>query len=259
MNYRIAIPSYKRATRLRDSTLALLYRHHVPGERIDVFVADVSEQAVYASTLDPMTYGRLIVAVPGMGAVRNFMTDFYEEGEPILFIDDDITDFLTKDEAPLDFCAFVEKGFAECAAAGLRLWGIYPVANRYFMREKSTDGLTYIVGCFYGVFNNRNLHVTLDDKEDFERTILYYDTDGGVLRYGGVAPITRYYKTPGGMMETRTIQRILASAQTLVDRYPQYCRLNLTKKSGHAEVRLLRLKRRAKVETASAAISPSTV
>jgi hypothetical protein len=244
MTWRIAIPSYKRPTQLRDATLALLRKHHIPAERIDVFVADAAEEAVYTATLDPATYSSLIVAVPGMGAVRNFMTDYYSEGQHILFIDDDITDFLTLTDAPFTLSALIDHGFAECVERGLRLWGIYPVANRYFMSGGMTDGLTYIVGCFYGCINNRSIHVTLDDKEDYERTLLYYLADGGVLRYRWVAPLTRYYKNPGGMATTRTMERILESAQILATRYPGLCRLNLTKKSGLPEVRLLRLKRR---------------
>lgn len=245
MSWRIAIPSYKRATRLRDATLATLQKHGIPADRIDVFVADDDEREVYADTLDPATYDWLITATPGMGAVRNWMTDYYEEGQHVLFIDDDITGFLTLN-GELDLSGLITKGFEDCAAAGLRLWGIYPVANRYFMREGSTDGLTYIVGCFYGVINNRSIHVSLDDKEDYERSMLYFLADGGVLRYRWVAPLTRYYKTPGGMQTTRTTQRILESAQTLVGRYPELCSLNLKKKSGHAEVRLKRIKRDCK-------------
>lgn len=243
-NWRVAIPSYKRASRLRDTTLELLRKHAVPRERIDVFVADPEEHALYAATLDPATYGSLIIAVPGMGAVRNFMTDHYAEGQPILYMDDDITDLLTLD-ASFNFCQFVTEAFATCIRERLRLFGIYPVANKFFMKPRTTDGLSYIVGCFYGVLNNRSIRVTLDDKEDFQRTILYYLADGGVLRYGWVAPVTRYYKTPGGMQVLRTTQRILESAQYLADTYPDLCRLNLTKKSGLAEVRLLRLNRRA--------------
>jgi hypothetical protein len=242
--WRIAIPSYRRPIQLRDATLALLHKHHIPSERIDVFVADADQESEYSMTLTPGTYSRIIVAVPGMGAVRNFMTDYYEEGQHILFIDDDITDFLTLTDAPFSLSTLIDHGFAECVERGLRLWGIYPVANRYFMRGGVTDGLTYIVGCFYGVINNRSIHVSLDDKEDFERSILYYLADGGMLRYRWVAPLTRYYKNPGGMATTRTTQRILESAQYLADTYPDLCRLNLTKKSGHAEVRLLRLKRK---------------
>lgn len=242
-NWRVAIPSYKRAARLRDTTLNLLKKQDISRERIDVFVADAEEHALYLATLDPATYGNLIIAVPGMGAVRNFMTDYYEEGQPILYIDDDIIDLLTLDPS-FNLTHFVDQAFATCIRDRLRLFGIYPVANKFFMRSRTTDGLTYIVGCFYGVLNNRSIRVTLDDKEDFQRTILYYLADGGVLRYGWVAPVTRYYKTPGGMQVLRTMQRILESAQYLYDTYPDLCRLNMKKKSGHPEVRLLRLKRR---------------
>lgn len=245
MNWRIAIPSYQRSTRLKNATLSVLREQHIPAELIDVFVANEEERAEYAATLDPTSYANLIVAVPGMGAVRNWMTDYYAEGQHVLFIDDDITGFLTL-KHEFDLSAFITKGFEECAAAGLRLWGIYPVANTYFMKEGSTDGLTYIVGCFYGVINNRSIHVSLDDKEDYERSILYFVADGGVLRYRWVAPLTRYYKTPGGMQTTRTTQRILESAEQLVGRFPELCSLNLKKKSGHPEVRLRRINRKVK-------------
>ena len=244
MTYRIAIPSYQRAAKLRDATLALLQRHHIPPSQIDVFVADADQHAEYQTILTPGTYGNLIVAVPGMGAVRNFMTDYYDEGQHIVFIDDDIYDLLTLTDASFSLSTFITYAFEECVERNLRLFGIYPVANRYFMRGGMTEGLTYIVGCFYGVINNRSIHVTLDDKEDFERSMLYYLADGGVLRYRWVAPVTRYYKNPGGMQTTRTTQRILESAHHLANTYPDLCRLNLKKKSGHPEVRLLRLKRR---------------
>jgi hypothetical protein len=95
MSYRIAIPSYKRAPRLRDSTLQLLQRHHIEPALIDVFVADDEEKAIYTATLDPWTYSRLIVAVPGMAAVRNFMTDYYDEGQHVVFIDDDMRELVS--------------------------------------------------------------------------------------------------------------------------------------------------------------------
>jgi len=237
MSYRIAIPSYQRAPRLRDSTLPLLERHLIPAELIDVFVADASEQAVYAATLDPWTYSRLIVAVPGMGAVRNFITDYYDEGQHILFIDDDIRDLISLND--LNLKTFIISAFAACRAHNLSLFGIYPVSNKFFMRPTMTTDLRYIIGCFYGVINRR-IHVTLDDKEDFERTMLYYLRDGGVVRFNSIAPVTRYYKEPGGMQVTRTLERIHASAVVLAERWPHLCRLQMKKKSGYSELRLLR-------------------
>lgn len=216
--WRIAIPSYKRATRLRDSTLATLQKYGIPADRIDVFVADDEEREVYADTLDPATYDWLITATPGMGAVRNWMTDYYEEGQHVLYIDDDIYDFLTLE--PLDLQAFIDKAFADCAAAGLRLWGIYPVANKFFMKPGYTKDLRYVIGSMYGVMNDRNIKVSMDDGEDKERTCLYYLKYGGVLRYSDISPKTKYYREPGGMQTTRTLERQQKSGLALLEQFP---------------------------------------
>jgi hypothetical protein len=216
--WRIAIPSYKRATRLRDATLTVLKKHNISKELIDVFVADEAERETYAATLDPATYNELIIAVPGMGAVRNFMTDYYADGDRILFIDDDIYDFLTLE--PLDLQAFIDKAFADCAAAGLRLWGIYPVANKFFMKPGYTTDLRYVIGSMYGVMNDRDIKVSMDDGEDKERTCLYYLKYGGVLRYSDVSPKTKYYREPGGMQTTRTLERQQKSGLALLEQFP---------------------------------------
>jgi hypothetical protein len=220
MSWRIAIPSYRRAQRLKEATLSLLQKHQVPSDRIDVFVADNDEEWDYATTLTAGTYGRMIVAAPGMSAVRNFMTNYYDEGDWILFVDDDVTDFLTKTDEPLDFMKFIDEAFAECATRNLRLWGIHPIANRFFLKEKVSTDLRYIIGCFYGVINTKSITVDLEDAEDKLRTCLYYLADGGVLRYNWIAPKTKYYREKGGMQETRTLERQRASGLIMLERFP---------------------------------------
>ena len=229
---RIAIPSFKRAARLRDSTLALLQRHGVPDTLIDVFVANEEEREIYAATIRC----NIIVGVVGMCAIRNFMTDFYDEGEHVLFIDDDISDFIVKNGKPFDLLRFIETGFSDCVAAGLRLWGIHPVANRYFLKEKTSTDLRYIIGCFYGVINNKEIRVDLDDGEDKLRTCLYYLADGGVFRYNWIAPVTKYYVEPGGMQMSRTLERQRASGINLLERFP-YLLHRKDKKNGRIEHR----------------------
>jgi len=236
MTYRIAIPSYKRPVQLRDATLALLQKHSVPSELIDVFVSDEEQHAEYANTLTPGTYGQLIVAVPGMGAVRNFKTDYYEEGQHIFYMDDDITDFLTLTDSSFNLCEFVEQAFAECVAEGLRLFGLYPVANRFFMRPVTTFDLRYVIGSVYGCVNDRSIRVTLDDGEDKERTCLYYLKYGGVLRYSWISPKTKYYRNPGGMQVTRTLERQRASGLKLLEQFPMLLS-RIDKKDGKIEHR----------------------
>jgi hypothetical protein len=102
----------------------------------------------------------------------------------------------------------------------------------------STD-LRYIIGSVWGIINpGPILTVTIDDKEDYLRSVMMYVLDGGVLRYTNIAPQSAYYKEPGGMQEERTMGRIDASAKAMVAAFPDLVKINLTKKSGIPEVRL---------------------
>lgn len=246
-SYVIAIPSYKRAETLREKTLEVLQEFKVPASRIYVFVANAEEKKLYEQTLEKGTYGHLIVGVPGMAAIRNFITSYFPVGTPILNIDDDIKGFIQyspsarRHESPLrDFDGFVRQAFAEAKQLGFRLWGIYPVANGFFMKPGHTTDLKYIIGAFWGIINPGPavLKMTIDDKEDYLRSIVMYLADGGVLRYNNVAPKTAYYKEPGGMQEERTKQRVTKSAIALHKAYPDLTSLNDTKKSGFLELRL---------------------
>ena len=243
----IAIPSYRRADTLRDKTLRVLQEYGVPRARIHVFVATKEEETQYRSTLDPTTYGHIHIAEPGMAAVRNYITRFFPVGKAIFNMDDDIRGFIEyaeterRNERPLqDLCAAITEGFRIARATGYRLFGFYPVANGYFMKPgpPSTD-MRYIIGSVWGIINpGKILTVSIDDKEDYLRSVMMYLLDGGVLRFNTIAPQSAYYKEPGGMQETRTMRRIEGSAKAMVEAFPDLVKINLTKKSGMPEVRL---------------------
>lgn len=242
----VVVPSYRRHETLRDKTLALLAERHVDPEGIHVWVADDDEREVYLETLRPGSYGRIRVGKPGMGAIRNCITEAYPKGAKLVMLDDDVSDVKQRVNAKVtepveDLRPFFAEAFAYAEMVGASLWGVYPVHNAMFMKAKITTDLRYIVGCMWGKVNDPEAdyqRVTLDDKEDFERTIRHYLHDGAVVRFSNVAPITRYYKEPGGMQVERTPERVEESALYLVREYPDLCSLNTTKKSGHVEVRL---------------------
>jgi hypothetical protein len=246
-NYEIAIPSYKRPETLRDKTLTILKAYRISADKITVFVANKEQEVIYKETLIPGTYGKIVIGVVGMGAIRNFITGYYPIGTQIVNIDDDIKGFLEYDasrprkEKPLrSLHAVIKQGFHECEKAGAHLWGVYPVANGYFMKPKVSKDLRYIIGSFWGCINPglMEVKITLDDKEDYQRSILYYKADKAVIRLNMVAPISSYYKEPGGMQEERTKERVEKSAHWIVRMYPEYAVLNPSKKSGYMEVRL---------------------
>ena len=255
--YVIVIPSYKRANTLRQKTLATLMHHNIEPSRIYIFVADKDEETIYRQTLDPKTYFKIVVAMKGITNVRNYIYDYFPEHTPIVSIDDDIKSFIEyapnekRSEKPLsDLEAVIQKGFEECKKNNCRLWGIYPVANGFFMNERITTDLKYIIACFCGFFNpttkgSKGIQLNKTGyKDDYESSILFYKADGAVVRMNFVAPKTNYYTEPGGLQEfagsgdIRSPEGILKGAQWIVQTYPEFAKLNLSKKSGKPEIRL---------------------
>lgn len=241
LSYRICIPSYKRETTLRDKTLKMLEKYNISKEIIYIFVADAIEYNNYVNILGD-TY-RIIIAEVGMMNVRNYITNYFEEGDHLVMIDDDINDIKCYKSEFTILSEFFEWAFELCLENSARLWGIYPVNNSYFMTSRITVGLQYICGGVYGVINNKKLLVSMNDKEDFERSIQYYLEDGKSLRFNYVGIDTKGYTGKGGMniVGERTNDIILASAIKLTEAYPLLAKLNLTKKSGKPEIKLKRI------------------
>jgi hypothetical protein len=252
-DYVVAIPSYKRVDTLMTKTLPLLQKYKIDPKRIHVFVANKEEEAAYKEKLVPGTYGKIIVGHKGIGPIRNFIYDYFPKGKPVVSMDDDIKGFLEFDEnekrheKPLvSLEKVIQRGFSECKKANCRLWGVYPVPNGFFMKDKVTTDLKYIIACFEGFFNpGKEIRInTMGHKDDYESSILFYKADGAVVRMNFVAPKTAYYTEPGGLQEykgkgqIRSDEGILAGAKWIVETYPEFATLNLSKKSGRAEVKL---------------------
>lgn len=246
-NWIIAIPSYKRSKTLCDKTMSVLKRYKIPSDKIFIFVADDIEKHIYKSTLIPGTYNKLIVGRPGLANVRNFISDYFPIGKKIVNMDDDITSFIEysatarRNEMPLkSLVGVIRRGFEECHKSGCKLWGVYPVANGFFMKDTVTTDLRYIIGSCWGCINpgSDKVKIVLDDKEDYLRSILYFMMCGCTVRLNFVAPKTNYYKEPGGMQEDRTMERIEKSARFIANKYPQYATYFDKKKSGYPELRL---------------------
>lgn len=261
-NYVIAIPSYKRADTFMSRTFPLLLKYNIEPSKIHIFVANQEEKDIYEKNLEGYAYGKIIIGEVGIMNIRNFMSNYFDERQRIFYIDDDIyqiyecINLIDKSNKIFnkmivldDLHKFIIDGFYECEKLCLSNWGVYVVDNPYFMKascvelsDYTSTKLNYIMGGFCGVVNDRLCEIrTMDDKEDYERSIKYYLKDGGLLRFNNVAFKTKCYKEPGGMQydNLRTKERILASATKLVETYPNLCTLNLKKKSGYAEVRML--------------------
>jgi len=245
LGWHIAIPSYKRPKTIRRRTLALLERSSIPPERVTIFVASHEEADCYRESLAARWAGRVVVGLPTLCGARRFIREWYPEKALVFSMDDDVRDVLyrldNKRVVSAGACLrhVIEEGFALTEAAGLKLWGIYPTVNPYFMKPTVTHELRYIVGALWGIVNTHDprTYVSRDEKEDYERSLRHYLRDGGVVRLNYLAVKTAYYTEPGGMQEDRTQERIETAVRELLREFPMLCVRNRARKK-RAEILL---------------------
>ena len=273
-SYIIAIPSYNRPDLIQVKTLALLHRHGIPATKINVFVANQEQHDLYKAKVPAWLYGKLVIGVIGLRNQRNFIMDYYPDGTHIVQMDDDLDKIMELIIEPysasrasrkasrrdskravrqsskstrrmrqiINLDEFITRAFEICHKKGIFLWGVYPLANARFMTPKMTTDLRFIVGPFWGIINRQrpDLRITIDEKENAERTLQHYTIDGAVLRFNNVGIETRYYKNKGGMQDEgkNRKEEALKSVYYLHKKYPKLTKIYLGKKSGVPEIRM---------------------
>ena len=258
-DYVIAIPSYKRVDTLKGKTLATLAKYKIPSSKIYIFVANKEEETAYKAGLESGTYNRIIIGAPKIGPQRMAIMKYFPVGKPLVQIDDDVSSFIEYDattkrhERPLrDLDTTIRRGFRLCKEAGCSYWGIYPTANGFFMKPGHTTDLRFIIGVMTGCFNpGTSMKIHLESfKEDYERTLKFYEKDGCVVRMNDVAPKTSYYTEKGGAEEFRDWKGMEAEAKWIVAEYPELATIRWTKREKYSKTHLypdVRLKDRADV------------
>ena len=276
-HYLVAIPSYKRSEIISNNTLRVLQEKGIDPIRINVFVADKEEKQLYSNKVPRDLYHQIVIGRLGLRNQRNFITDYYPENTCLVEFDDDLREisYLQPGQGEsrveklknnkllpiLNLDLFIKEAFfrlftnntsltlpVKTSKQGVKekpkcyLWGVYPVDNAYFLVNKITSDLQFLVGPMWGKINRHlpELKLTLDEKEDFERTLRHYQLDGGVLRFWNVTMETSYYKTPGGMQAEAKDRYLEAekSANYLVKTFPNYVTKWYKGKTKRPEVRL---------------------
>jgi len=201
---KIAIPSYKRSNILINKTFPLLKNYGIDNNEIDVFVGNIDEYNIYKKVLPEDI--NIIIGEVGIDKIRMFMSYNYDEGEEILYIDDDIEklerlvmiDGKKKLEPIDDLRKMIDEGFRICKEHNMKNWGIYPVHNPFFMSDKVSTDLKYIGGGFTGVINDKECEKRIvSHGEDYERTIRYYLKYGGVIRFNNLTFKTKNFAKGG--------------------------------------------------------------
>jgi hypothetical protein len=246
--YKIAIPSYKREKILLQKTLPTLLNSKIKPKYIYIFVANSQEKRSYEETIPRDMYNKIIIGKKGIANQRNFIRNYFNTGEYIVSMDDDIEGvmkFINEKRLSKinNLDGFFKKAYKLINKNNIFIWGIYPVSNPFFMkngREISTD-LKFLIGGLHGyiVRKDRSLNPSpkAEGKEDYEQSILYYLKDGKILRFNRITIKTKFL-APGGLDNiTKRFEINRLAAKYLKKQYPQFVTI-FHRKNGMTEIKI---------------------
>ena len=243
MSYVIAIPSYNRAETIAEKTLSYLLDGGVSASKITIFVANKTQEKMYATTVPRDMYKDIVVGKIGIANQRKFISHYYPIGTYVVSMDDDVEELqMLRGEKLVTLRKadeFFKKAYLMMKRENRFIWGIYPVRNAFFMHNTVTTNLRFIIGVTFGYINRRLKRLEpspkAEGKEDYEQSILYSKEDGGVLRFNNVTHKTKF-NSIGGLGTDRQLMNKKA-AEYLQATYPDIVSI-FHRKNGMTEIRL---------------------
>lgn len=251
MNYIIAIPSYKRASQLQNKTLTFLFNAGISKERINVFVIE-EEYEEYLAILNKDYYNQLVIGKAGLVPQREFIQNYYPVGTHLISLDDDIEEVDLSLSSYTELNAFFEDAFKQCVEKGSYIWSVYPVYNAFFRKNRPdvTECLSFCISAFCGYINRHDEDLKLvltreGNKDDVERSILYWLKDGKTLRFNKIGFKTKYYGVGGlGGLKER-LEPMKTGAIAIHEKYPDLTRIKI-RKNGLYEIVFKKTKTKSK-------------
>jgi hypothetical protein len=212
MDIPIAIPTYKNCELLKNNTLTYLALYKYPSNLINLFVESEEEAAEYKKSIPQIFYNKIIVAN------RKSINQHYKHGEIVIQMAENVKDikspYLTLNQIILH-----AKNLLDSNNCGL--FGIMPHDCVKGMVDSYSTHLEYIHSYFFICRNHRDIHLTVNEKQDYERTILYFLKYEKVVRYRG-AGITI---EPLNRNANLVLEDEQKEINTLVSKYPMMCRV----------------------------------
>jgi hypothetical protein len=216
----IAIPTYKRSATIAKRTLKFLNKVGYPSNKITLFVASEEEAELYRQVPSDL-YDYIAVGELGLRQQRAFISRHYPVGTTIIQMDDDVRGI----DVPGDFKDYVRQALERMKQEKAGLYGILPKNDKRCYKDSYTLHLTHILGSFFICVNDPDIITTTNEKEDYERSILYFIKYGKVIRdrCGGVW--TTYGKGDGGLQTEGRVERMKLESDMLAKKYPEYCKV----------------------------------
>ena len=206
---KFVIPSFQRPQKFQDQTLSYLLKHKVPKKQIYTFLRTDDEHL--EDYLKIKEVNHVVTEIKGIGNTHNYITEYFNENDFIVEIDDDLLDLIDKNRNSVeDFLQLCYKMRMIMLHTGISYGGTYQCDNTMFMSQcgEFTTDLRYMLGCLRFRFVRKDIQLATNYSEDFENCILHYIKDGKILKNNWIAPKTKNYSEAGCDRDWETIFKI---------------------------------------------------
>lgn len=201
MDFVIAIPSYNRLKQIQN-LLLYLDDNNIIHNNIYIFI-DPRNYWDYKKELEDKNYN-LIIGKKGLIQQRQFIKEYFELNQKILYLDDDFKNFKYSDDYEFNFINEINLMFEKMVQNNCFLGSVNPTNNLFFCSNKHKYGLFLCVGCCYLEINLKDrefYNLIVDEKEDYTRTLINYNYSGKVYRNDFICVNHKYNGSKGGMNE----------------------------------------------------------
>ena len=214
---KIAIPSHQRYECL---TIKTLENHGVDLADIYLFVANEEEEILYKKIVNNKI--KIIIGVIGLCNIHNFITEYFDEGEIIICMDDDIKDFIILEKPLIEV---LENSIDYLENSPYQMIGFPPTSNLFYNQKRGYfNGIYFCIGTFFIIKNNKSIIVN-NILDDVERTFKSIDKYGGVIRCSNILFKTKFGNKNGLERERKELgyENYYRDFSELQYKYSQYC------------------------------------
>jgi hypothetical protein len=238
---KFVIPSLARYSIINNKTLKLLSNYNVSKKDIYVFVVQ-EEAELYREEVDPDI--NIVVGVKGISQQRAFISQYFNEGQKLVSLDDDISKIYELNNHKLIELDSIQrlctKAFKLLDGEGMA--GVYPTDNPYYMSHTLSTDLKFCIGQMRMFYNTRAIENSRTYKllEDYETSLKYW-LEKKIIRFNNICLKADFNKLAGGLKTT--CNRDYHSKAVEVDRfyqqYKSYCFVSdrLTKTGRKIDIR----------------------
>lgn len=249
IDYVVAVRSHKRSDTINNKTLKLLKDNNIPMDKVYIFCCKTQFED-YRKTIDPK-----ITLIDGGSKGTAYCSRairlYFPENKYIIYMDDDVKKLYKcyslkrKDDKDYPLLKLIKEGYMLMKKHKTTLWGTYPVNNSFFMfnQKEITTDLRFCIGRICGYFNEKDIMVKDDCRDDYERTFLTYKKHKKIIRFNKISVIADTYVGKGGLAEVRDIEKMENSVKYMIETYPEYCARKKTSKNRiFPEIRIIKQK-----------------